>query len=183
MPVGFLDYPARRKFSWLHDYGSRLCAQILGITSILKFSGEAIEVAERLTVEKAKETMRSTTLKYLITWSLHLTRDELAKISERPDVLEKGLNYVRHTMKGSGLEIYRIVQMEEFTRFARPVPGEVAASAHPHGIAIAEASSVEEVRRMVDHWVEGFGFGGVSVRNYLEYEINPLVDITKGGRL
>ena len=48
---------------------------------------------------------------------------------------------------------------------------------------MAEASSVEEVSRMVEHWVEGFGFGGVSVRNYLEYEINPLVNITKGGVL
>jgi hypothetical protein len=135
-----------------------------------------------LTVEKAKETVRASGMKYLITWSLHLSREELAKISERPQVLDKGLHYVTHTMKGSGLEIYRIVQMDELTRFARPIPGKVAAEAHPHGIAVAEASSVEEVSRMVEHWVEGFGFGGVSVRNYLEYDINPLVNITRGGR-
>ena len=135
-----------------------------------------------MAVEKAKETIRGSGLKYLITWSLHLSREELAKISERPEVLEKGLHYVTHTMKGSGLEIYRIVQMDELTRFARPVPGKVAAESHPHGIALAEASSVEEVSRMVEHWVEGFGFGGVSVRNYLEYEIKLLMDLVQVAR-
>ena len=99
-------------------------------------SGDSAETLVRgWQSRKLRETIRASGLKYLITWSLHLSREELAKISERPEVLEKGLHYVTHTMKGSGLEIYRIAQMDELTRFARPVPGKVAAEAHPHGIA------------------------------------------------
>lgn len=137
----------------------------------------------KLGVEKGKRIFRGTNLKkYLITWNLILGRQELEKISRRPEVLEKGLNYVKNTMKGSKLEIYRIVEMEEVSHFVRPVLGIGSESARPHGIAIAKASSVEEVRRIVDHWVEGFGFGGVSVQNYLEYEIKPLMEIANGGR-
>jgi hypothetical protein len=134
-------------------------------------------------VEKTKETFpRPTVKKYLITWSLLLGRDELEKISRRPEVLHKGLKYMKTMTKQNALEIYRIAQMEEVTHFARPIPGTVSPSAHPHGIAIAKAASIEEVRKMVNSWVEGFGFGGVSVENYLAYDIQPLIDIAKGGK-
>ena len=119
--------------------------------------------------------------KYLITWSLLLGREELEKISRRPDVLQKGLKYLKKTSKQNALEIYRIGQMEEVTHFERLVPEAIPTSAHPHGIAIAQATSIEEVRTMVNYWVEGFGFGGVPVSNYLEYDIKPLIDITAGG--
>jgi len=72
--------------------------------------------------------------------------------------------------------------MEEVTHFERPVPGVATTSARPHGIAIAEATSIEEVRTLVDFWVEGFGFGGVPVSNYLEYTIKTLIDIAAGGK-
>ena len=134
-------------------------------------------------VENCKTTFHRPCLKkYLITWSLLLGREELEKISRRPDVLQKGLNYVKNTSKQSSLEIYRIGQMEEVTHFKRLVPGVVSESAYPHGIAIAEATSIEEVRTMVDFWVEGFGFGGVPVSNYLEYDIKPLINIAEGGK-
>ncbi len=133
-------------------------------------------------VERSKETiLRPTTKKYLITWSLLLGREELEKISKCPKVLRKGLEYMKNMTKRSALEIYRIAPMEEVTHFARPVRGTVLESAHPHGIAIAEAASIEEVRSMLNHWVEGFGFGGISVQNYLEYDIQPLVEVVKGG--
>ena len=136
-------------------------------------------------VEKPKEIFQKPSLKkYLITWSLVLGREDLEKISRRPDVLQKGLKYVRSTARKNALKIYRIAAMEEVTHFGRPVHGAVAESMHPNGIAIAEATSVEEVRKMVNSWVEGlgFGFGAVPVNNYLEYDIKPLVDITAGGR-
>jgi hypothetical protein len=133
-------------------------------------------------VESKTTFLRPCLKKYLITWSLILGREELEKISRRPDVLQKGLKYVKKTSKQNALEIYRIGQMEEVTHFERQVPGTVPASAHPHGIAIAEANSLEEVRTMVNYWVEGFGFGGVPVSNYLEYDIEPLINIAAGGK-
>ncbi len=88
---------------------------------------------------------------------------------------------MKSMMKGSRLELYRIVPMEELTKFVRPEA--VATSAHPTGIAIAEAGSIEEVRKMVEHWAEGFSYGGVvSVKNYLEFEIHPLMQIGHGDR-
>jgi hypothetical protein len=123
--------------------------------------------------------------KYLITWNLVLGREDLEKISRRPDVLQKGLKYIKSTARKNALIIYRIASMEEVTHFGRPVYGARAESSHhPTGIAIAEATSVEEVRKMVNNWVEGlgFGFGAVPVKNYLEYDIKPLVEITAGGR-
>lgn len=117
--------------------------------------------------------------KYLITWTLLLERAELEKISAHPESLEHGLSYLKSMMKGTGLQLYRIVPMEEMTHFTRRVP----TSARPTGIAIAEARSFEEVRTMVDKWVDGLGYGGgsVPVRNYLEYDIKPLVDLGQGG--
>jgi hypothetical protein len=133
-------------------------------------------------VECKTTFLRPCLKKYLITWSLILGREELEKISMRPDVLQKGLNYVKNASKQSSLEIYRIGEVEEVAHFERPNLASKAESMRPHGIALAEATSLEEVRKMVDFWVEGFGFGGVPVSNYLEYTIKPLIDISSGGK-
>jgi hypothetical protein len=136
-------------------------------------------------VEKPKEIFQKQSLKkYLITWSLVLGREDLEKISRRPEVLQKGLKYMKSTTKKNSIKIYRIGSMEEVTHFKRPVPSTFSEPAHPNGIAIAEATSIEEARKMVDYWVEGlgFGFGAVPVKNYLEYDIKPLIEITSGGR-
>ena len=100
---------------------------------------------------------------------------ELIAISAHPEALEHGLNYVRSMMKGSKLQLYRIVPIEEVTRLSPEVP----TSARPTGIAIAEARSLEEVRQMVERWVDGLSYGGgsVPVRNYLEYDIKLLMDL------
>ncbi len=136
-------------------------------------------------VEKPKEIFRKPSVKkYLITWSLDLGREDLEKMSRHPEVLQKGLKYVKSTTKKNALCIYRIGSLEEVTRFVRPGRLSSLESAHPHGIAIAEAASVEEAREMIDVLVEGlgFGFGSVPVKNYLEYDIKPLIEITAGGR-
>ncbi len=136
--------------------------------------------------EKPKEILLKPTLKkYLITWSLDLGRGELDKISQHPEVLNKGLKYIKSTTKRNPISIYRIGSLEEISRSVRPGRLGSADSAHPHGIAIVEAGSLEEARRMVDLLVEGlgFGFGSVPVKNYLEYDVKPLVEIAAGGRL
>jgi hypothetical protein len=135
--------------------------------------------------EKPKEILLKPTLKkYLITWSLDLGRTELDKISQHPDVLKKGLKYIKSTTRRNPISIYRIGSLEEISRFVRPAHLSSAQSAHPHGIAIAEAASIEEARKMVDLLVEGlgFGFGSVPVKNYLEYDIKPLIEVTAGGK-
>jgi hypothetical protein len=136
-------------------------------------------------VEKPKEIISKPTLKkYLITWSLDLGRGELDKISQHPQVLNKGLKYIKSTAKRNPITIYRIGSVEEISRFVRPSRLSSIESAHPHGIAITEATSIEEARKMIDLLVEGlgFGFGSVPVKNYLEYEIKPLIEVTPGGR-
>ncbi len=133
-------------------------------------------------VESKTTLLKHSLKKYLITWSLLLGRDELEKISRHPDVLQKGLKYLKKTSRQNTLEIYRIAQMEEVTHFERLVPEAIPTSVRPHGIAIAQATSLEEVRTMVNYWVEGFGFGGVPVSNYLKFDIQPLIDITSGGK-
>ena len=135
--------------------------------------------------EKPKEILLKPTLKkYLITWSLELGRAELDKISQHPDVLNKGLKYIKSTTRRNPICIYRIGSLEEISRFVRPRRLSSAESAQPHGIAIAEAASLEEARKMVDLLVEGlgFGFGSVPVKNYLEYDIKPLIEVTAGGK-
>ena len=75
--------------------------------------------------------------------------------------------------------------MDEITHFKRSMRGKYPESANPNGIAIAEATSIEEARKMVNNWVKkayGYGFGTVPVKNYLEYEIKPLIELT-GGKL
>ena len=121
-------------------------------------------------------TRRVGRYKYLITWNLFLNREELEKISMKPEALEKGLNYLKNVAKGTGLTVYRIVEMEEITRHTRL--GTLPASANLSGVAIAEANSLEEVRRMVDEWVEGLTYGGMPVGGHLEYEIKPLMELT-----
>jgi hypothetical protein len=138
-----------------------------------------------LMVEKPKENVLKPTLKkYLITWSLDLSRGELDTISQHPEVLNKGLKYIKSTSKRNPITIYRIGAMEEISRFVRPSRLISVESAHPNGIAIVEAKSIEDARKMIDLLVEGlgFGFGSVSVKNYLEYEIKPLIEVTSGGR-
>ena len=135
--------------------------------------------------EKPKEILLKPTLKkYLITWSLDLGRTELDKISQHPDVLNKGLKYIKSTTRRNPISIYRIGSLEEISRFVRPGRQSSAESAHPHGIAIAEAKSIEEARKMIDLLVEGlgFGFGTVPVKNYLEYDIKPLIEVNAGGK-
>jgi len=135
-------------------------------------------------VEKPKENLQRQTRKYLITWSLVLAREDLEKISRNPEVLQKGLKYIKSTTRENALTIYRIGSMDEITHFKRPMRGTYPESANPNGIAIAEATSIEEAREMVNNWVEGlgYGFGTVPVKNYLEYEIKPLIELT-GGKL
>jgi hypothetical protein len=121
--------------------------------------------------------------KYLVRWNLKLGPEELQRLSARPEALQKGLDYVRRITREHGLEVYRIVPVEEITHRVRP--GELPnKSASPSGIAIVKASSLEEVGRLMERWAEGFTYGGssVPVKGYLEYEINPLVEIVQGGR-
>jgi hypothetical protein len=114
--------------------------------------------------------------KYLITWNLLLNREDLEKMSLRPEALKKGLSYLKNVAKGTRLTVYRIVEMEELTRRTRL--GTIPASANPSGVAIAEANSLKEVRKMVDEWVEGLTYGGMPVGGRLEYEIKPLMELT-----
>jgi len=135
--------------------------------------------------EKTKENLlKPTSKKYLITWSLDLGRPELDKMSQHPEVLNKGLKYIKNTTRRNPITIYRIGLLEEISRFTRPGHIKSAESAHPNGIAIVDAESIEEARKMVDLLVEGlgFGFGSVPVKNYLEYDIKPLIEVTKGVR-
>ena len=130
-----------------------------------------------MSVRKVQQaTRRVMRHKYLITWNLFLNREDLEKISMKPEALKKGLNYLKNVAKGSKLIVYRIVQMEEYTRHIRP--GSLPSSANPSGIAIAEARSLEEVKKMVDEWVEGLNYGGIPVGGRLEYEIKPLMELT-----
>ena len=118
--------------------------------------------------------------KYLIRWSVKLGQEELLQMSRRPEVLERGLSHVKRAMKEGEAEIYRIVPMEEMTGSARSQAD--LRSASPKGIAIVEASSLEKVRSMVDNLLEGLTFGGFPVaRNYIEFDINPLVEIGQQG--
>ncbi len=130
-----------------------------------------------MSVRKVKQpTRRVARNKYLITWNLLLNREDLEKISFRPEALKKGLSYLKNVAKGTGLTVYRIVEMGEITRRTRL--GTIPASANPSGVAIAEANSLKEVRRMVDEWVEGLTYGGMPVGGRLEYEIKPLMELT-----
>jgi hypothetical protein len=130
-----------------------------------------------LSVRKEKQSTRKVRRnKYLITWNLHLNRKDLEKISWRPEALQKGLNYLKNVAKGTGLKVYRIVDMEEITR--HKALGSLPESANPSGIAIAEANSLEEVRKMVDEWVEGLTYGGMPMGGHLEYEIKQLRELT-----
>lgn len=105
-------------------------------------------------------------------------------MSGRPEVLQKVLDHVNRMIKGINVEIYRIVPIEEVARSVRPPSEGFPKEVHPAGIAIAEAGSVEEVRNMLERVVEGVSFGGlpVPVQNYLEFEINPLIELGHGGK-
>jgi hypothetical protein len=115
--------------------------------------------------------------KYLITWNLLLNREDLKKISLRPEALQKGLNYLKNVSKRKRLTVYRIVEMDEITRHKRL--DTLPESANPNGVAIAEANSLEEVKKMLDEWVEGLTYGGMPIGGRLEYEIKPLMELTE----
>ena len=114
--------------------------------------------------------------KYLITWNLLLNREDLEKISLRPKALQKGLNYLKNVAKGKKLTVYRIVELENIAHHKRL--DTYPESANPSGVAIVEANSLEEVKRMVDEWVEGLTYGGMPMGGRLEYEIKPLMELT-----
>ncbi len=124
-------------------------------------------------------------MKFLIRWTLVLGQQELQMMSGRPEVLQKVLDHVNTMIKGSKMEIYRIVSMEEVTRSVRAPREGISQPTRPTGIAIAEAGSVEEVRSMMQRLMAGISFGGLPVRmeNYLEFEINPLMEIAHGGKV
>jgi hypothetical protein len=131
-------------------------------------------------LQRSKVPIRSEGMnRYLVTWTLVLDRAELDQIAAHPESLEHGLNYVKSM--ASGLQLYRIVETEELTRFSQKVP----TSARPTGIAIAEARSLEDARAMVEGWIDGlsYGKGTVSIRSYLEYEIKLLMELGRGGKL
>jgi hypothetical protein len=118
--------------------------------------------------------------KYLITWCLELGRDELTMISGRPQVLTKALHYVEDIAKENDLEIYRIVPLERLTRHEK-ISKDCLAPAQSSGIAIVRASSLEEAGEMMKCWVEGLSYGGIPMGNYLDYEIEPIVEIGRRG--
>lgn len=130
-----------------------------------------------LSDRKVRQPTRKVRLhKYLITWNLLLNSEDLKKISLRPEALQKGLNYLKNVSKRKRLTVYRIVEMEEITRHKRL--DALPESANPNGVAIAEAKSLEEVRKMLDEWVEGLTYGGMPIGGRLEYEIKPLLELT-----
>lgn len=119
------------------------------------------------------------TKKYLIRWKIKLGQDELLKIAQRPEVLERALSHVNKGMKEREGEIYRIVPLAELTNSARMWE----ASASPEGIAIMESSSLEHARKVVEEILEGLTFGGFPIaRGFLEFQINPLAEVGEGGR-
>jgi hypothetical protein len=135
-------------------------------------------------LEKSRESGHgSATRKYLITWTLILERAELETMSAHPESLDHALNYVKSMVKGiikgGGLQVYRIVSIDEVVSSTRKIPS----SARPTGIAIVEAHSLEEVRRMLEGSMDGLSYGGMSVpvRSYLEYDIKLLADLGLGG--
>ena len=135
-------------------------------------------------LQKSKESGHGPAArKYLITWTLVLERAELETMSAHPESLDHALSYVksmiRGMIKGDGLQVYRIVSIDELTSSTRHIP----TSARPTGIAIVEAHSIEEVRAMLESSMEGLSYGGMSVpvRSYLEYDIKPLADLRLGG--
>jgi len=136
--------------------------------------------------EKTKEIIQQkpSSKKYLVTWSLALDKGDLEQISRRPEVLQRSLKYIKSTAKRNAITIYRIGSVDEMTHFKGAVHLTRPQSAHPHGVAIMEATSIEEARKMLNNWAEGlqFGFGSIAIKNYLEYEIQPLIEIATGGR-
>lgn len=130
-----------------------------------------------LSDRKVRQPTRKVRLhKYLITWNLLLNSEDLKKISLRPEALQKGLNYLKNVSKRKKLTVYRIVEMEEITHHKRL--DSLPESANPNGVAIAEAKSLKEVRKMLDEWIEGLTYGGMPIGGRLEYEIKPLLELT-----
>ena len=137
-----------------------------------------------LTADKTKRPILKKAMnKYLVNWSIQINGNDLDQISKRPEVLKKGLDYVLCSSKQNKLQIFRVAEISEITSFTSRTPESNRSSVRPHGIAILEAPSIEHAKKVVNSLVEGFsyGFGEVSVKNYLEYDIKPLMDLTSLG--
>jgi hypothetical protein len=137
-----------------------------------------------LTADKTrKPILKKAMNKYLVNWSIQINGNDLDQISKRPEVLKKGLDYVLCSSKQNKLQIFRVAEISEITSFTSRKPESTRSSVRPHGIAILEAPSIEHAKKVVNSLVEGFsyGFGEVSVKNYLEYDIKPLMDLTSLG--
>jgi hypothetical protein len=116
--------------------------------------------------------------KYLITWSLNLSSQELQMMSKQPISLEKAVSYLHHLKDEYKIDIFRIVSFNEITNFEGiPNPVEKAKTDPPNGIAILNADSIEDARDMISQLVEGLTYGGLSIKSYLNYEIKPLMEI------
>lgn len=124
-------------------------------------------------VKSVSNIRRAVQRKYLITWSLALGEDELAKISSQPAALDKALSYIRSLEEDSGLEIYRFITMDELTRHTPSTAGDKVST----GIAIVKAGSMEDVGKMIKEWVAGLSYGETPIGNYLVYDIKPLAEI------
>jgi ornithine carbamoyltransferase len=116
--------------------------------------------------------------KYLITWSLNLSSQELQMMAKQPKALEKGLNYLHNLNGKNKIDIFRVVSINEITSF-EGIPNAIGKTNTdpPNGIAILNAESIEDARAMISQLVDGLSYGGLSIRNYLNYEIKPLMEI------
>ena len=124
-------------------------------------------------VKGVSNTRRAVKRKYLITWSLALGEEELAKIASQPAALDKALSYIRSLAEETGLEIYRFITMDELTRHTPTTTGDKIST----GIAIVEAGSMEDVGKTIKGWVAGLSYGETPIGNYLAYDIKPLAEI------
>jgi len=105
-------------------------------------------------------------LKYLIRWKLLLGPSQLRRLSSKPGLLQVGLNYVRELVdKGKVVGVYRFIREEPRAR-----------AMVPSGIAIIEAESMEEIKRSLEK-LPGLTVEGVRGLNYIEYEIEPLMEL------
>lgn len=84
--------------------------------------------------------------------------------------------------KGNKLELYRIIPIEEITNFEGMPDSSATLSHQPNGVAIVEADSIEEARKLIAGWMEGLSYGGMPIQRYIKYEIKPLMEIGHGGR-
>lgn len=105
-------------------------------------------------------------MKYLVRWKLLLGPAQLRRLSSKIGLLQVGLNYIRELVdKGRVIGVYRFVREEPQMR-----------AMLPSGIAIVEAESIEEIERSLEE-LPGLTVEGVRGLNYIEYEIEPLIEL------